>query len=256
MPPAKIERSAPEHEAPEVWVDEGSVRRAASDSVERATGITDRPKRRPKSLPAEVRDELGQHGGRRAPKMEERLGEALAAFDADRFGESRAILSKLVLEVPAAPAVRELYGLTLYRMERWKHAAVELEAFRALTASVDQNPVLADCYRALRRYTEAEELWAELRTASPSSELLAEGRMVAAGCAADQGRLSDAIELLERSLRPTKHVARHHLRQWFALADLYDRAGETPRARSLFERIRMVDAEFPEVDERLRTLGR
>ena len=85
------------------------------------------------------------------------------------------------------------YGLTLYRLERWRQAAAELEAYRALTGSADQLPVLADCYRALRRYDRVDELWAELREASPSAALVTEGRIVAAGALADQGDLQGAI---------------------------------------------------------------
>ena len=58
--------------------------------------------------------------------------------------------------VPTSAAVRELYGLTLYRMERWAQATRELYAYQALSGSCDQHPVLMDCFRALRRYREAQ----------------------------------------------------------------------------------------------------
>ena len=59
-----------------------------------------------------------------------------------------------------------------------------------LTGSTEQHPVLADCYRALRRYDEVEPLWQELREVSPSAELVAEGRIVYAGSLADRGDVS------------------------------------------------------------------
>ncbi|HTX63621.1 MAG TPA: tetratricopeptide repeat protein, partial [Acidimicrobiales bacterium] len=46
-----------------------------------------------------------------------------------------------------------------------------------------------------------------------------------------------------------------HLRQWYALADLYERAGDLPRARELFERVARVDHEAYDVLERLDALG-
>ena len=92
--------------------------------------------------------------------------------------------------------------------------------------------------------------------ASPSAELMAEGRIVMAGAWSDQGRMSDGIALLERSLRPTRVVHPYHLRQWYALADLYDRAGDAPRARTLFKRIKEIVPDFADVAERLRGLGR
>ena len=75
---------------------------------------------------------------------------------------------------PTAESVRELLGLTYYRLGRWKAAAAELEAFRDLSGSTEQHPVLADCYRALGRHAKVAELWEELRAASP--ERRARGR--------------------------------------------------------------------------------
>ncbi len=47
----------------------------------------------------------------------------------------------------------------------------------------------------------------------------------------------------------------HHLRLWYALADLEERAGNIPRARMLFDRIRRHEAGFADVAERLAALG-
>ena len=94
--------------------------------------------------------------------------------------------------------MRELLGLTYYRLGRWKDAVRELEAFRALTGSTEQHPVLADCYRALHRWSQVDELWHELREASPAPDLVSEGRIVAAGALAEQGDLPAAVRLLER----------------------------------------------------------
>ena len=77
---------------------------------------------------------------------------------------------------------------------------------------------------------------------------------MAAGCRADQGDLAGAISLLERSMRRVKHPQARHLRQWYALADLYERAGDLPRARDLFTRVADVDAEAFDVRQRLRGL--
>ncbi|MGH9231550.1 MAG: hypothetical protein ACRD07_22960, partial [Acidimicrobiales bacterium] len=191
----------------------------------------------------------------RLPLFEGRLREAGEAFRRDRFDEARRILRPLADQAPRAAPVRELHGLSLYRLGRWGQAARELEAYRSLTASTEQHPVLADCYRALGRYAEVEELWDELRAASPRADLVAEGRIVAAGALADQGKLDEAIQLLAASVsRPTRKPRLHHLRMAYALADLYERAGDLPRARELFARIAASDADFVDVDARLRAL--
>jgi tetratricopeptide (TPR) repeat protein len=208
-------------------------------------------------LPPDVKGELAEVlGPRRAKAFGEGLAVARRAFQRERYQEARKLLAPLVSEAPEVAAGRELYGLTLYRLDRWKQAAAELEAYRSLTGSADQLPVLADCYRALRRYDRVDALWEELRQASPSAALVAEGRMVVAGAAADQGDLRGAITLLERSAAVPKKVRPHHLRQWYALADLYDRAGEAPRARALFRRILDVDPSFADAAGRLAALGR
>lgn len=208
-----------------------------------------------RNVPEPVVDELtAAAGSQRGGKLASKLAEAAHAYDRDRYQEARRILRPLAHEATDAPAVRELNGLVLYRMGQWAAAAKELEAYRTLSGAYDQHPVLADCYRALRRYPAAEKLWDELREASPSAELVAEGRIVAAGCLADRGDLARAIKVLERANRKLRDPDHHHLRQWYALADLYERAGDIPRARDLFGRIVNADPDAYDAGRRLRAL--
>ena len=51
-----------------------------------------------------------------------------------------------------------------------------------------------------------------------------------------------------------KRPRRHHIRLWYALADLYERAGDTPRARELFGRIVAAEPDFADAAERLAAL--
>jgi tetratricopeptide (TPR) repeat protein len=188
------------------------------------------------------------------PRVASKLEDAARAYSADRYQDALRILRRLASQAPTSAPVKELLGLTLYRLGRWPLALRELDAHRQLSGSYDQYPVIADCYRALRRYTEAEQTWTDLRQASPSPDLMAEGRLVAAGCLADQGDLGGAVKLLEASLRRSKPKTLH-LRQWYALADLYERAGELPRARDLFSQIAAVDPDVYDVKQRLVALA-
>lgn len=195
-------------------------------------------------------------GPRRAPVISDRLSEAASAFAADRFEDSRRILKPIVAEVPDLPEARELLGLTFYRLGKWREAITQLEAFSKLTgASTEQHPVLADCYRAIGRHAKVAELWEELREASPSGELVNEGRIVAAGSLADQGRLADGLALLAKGFNFPGDPREHHLRRAYALADLYERTGDVPQARRLFERVREADPDFVDVGDRLGALG-
>jgi tetratricopeptide (TPR) repeat protein len=271
-------RGAPPPWEPERWEEERPLRAQASKAVARgirgpartgpasARSSTERtseptgeaaprvPRRRsPSPLSAELVDAVG---ARQAAKAEQQLREAARAFDRDRLQDAWKLLRPLVDLAPSSPTVRELAGLTLYRLGRWAAAVKNLEAFRSLTGSTGQNPVLADSYRAQKRYRRVRELWDELRDASPSAELVTEGRIVMAGALADQGELQAAIELLEKGPTVGRWGAQpHHLRLWYALADLYERAGETSRARELFARVVAVDPGLADTAERLQALG-
>ena len=95
----------------------------------------------------------------------------------------------------------ELLGLTLYRLGRWRPARKELEEYRAMSGSFDQLPAMMDCDRALHLHRGVDHLWEELREASPSAEVVAEGRIVMAGSLADRGDLAAGIKLDPRCRR-------------------------------------------------------
>lgn len=268
----------------ERWVDEGPVRRAAGEAVDRGsarkpparrTGTKRNDRKRRGGEPSATnahrrrqratkraeealeidRDRLVRLlGAAKADRSIGRLGEAADAFAQDRFEEARKLLKSLVDSIPDEPAIRELYGLTLYRLGRWRLAIAELEAFTARTRSVEQHPVLADCHRALGHHKRVAELWEELGETSPEAGVVAEGRIVLAGSFADQGDLAKAISTLEAGSLGSKKLKFHHLRMRYALADLYDRAGEHQAARRQFEAVAATDPDFFDVRDRLRQL--
>lgn len=195
-------------------------------------------------------------GGSLVPKYEQRLANGARAFRSGRYEDARKILAPLADRAPSSAAVRELYGLTMYRLGRWKQAVRELDAFAELSHSTEQHPVLADCNRALKRYKRVDELWDELREVSPSAELVTEGRIVVAGAQADQGDLKRALKTLGHpGWKLPRRPKEHHLRRAYALADLYERSGDVPRARQLFGRITGADPGFADVKARVRNLA-
>ena len=194
-------------------------------------------------------------GTRRGGRLVEALAEASKAFERDRFGDALKVLRPMMEEAPNASALRELAGLCSYRLGKWADTVKYMEKFAELTGSVEQHPVLADAHRALGHHKQVAELWDELAASSPGAHLVAEGRIVMAGSLADQGKLIDAIRLLERAALDAKRPQNHHLRMWYALADLYERAGDVPRARERFTRIAQHQADFVDVAERLSALG-
>ena len=253
----------PEEETP---ADKAGDRPSASPNRTGGTGLQPRdfatgregspsPGGSRRKLPRPVVDELAKSAGTdRGAKLANRIADATYAYEKERYQEARRTLRALAEEVPDSPAVRELYGLVLYRTGQWAAAARQLESFRELSGAYDQHPVLADCYRALHRYDDAEQVWNDLREASPSGDLVAEGRIVAAGTKADRGDLAGAIAMLEKASRKVAKPQIRHLRQWYALADLYERAGDVPRARDLFNRVASIDPDAFDVRSRLRAL--
>ena len=212
------------------------------------------PPRRRRVKATEASEELAKLAGRNARRAQTELAHAADAFSAGRERDAMKLLRPLRDAYPDASAVRELLGLCHYRLGQYPAAAKELDEFVRLTDSVEQHPVLMDCARAQGKYRRVEELWEELAASSPSSALVAEGRIVLAGARADRGRLREAIATLDRRATEPKRVQEHHLRLWYALADLYERAGEIPKARVLFLRVRKHDAGFADVAERLAVL--
>ncbi|MGI9603446.1 MAG: tetratricopeptide repeat protein [Acidimicrobiales bacterium] len=193
-------------------------------------------------------------GADRSARYVRALGEASQSFARERFQDARRQLAPAVRTVPDVPEVAELQGLIQYRLGNWKAASDQLERFRTLSGTTEQHPVLADCYRALGRYADVEELWDELRAASPSADLVTEGRIVAAGALADQDRLPEALALLEKGWNRPKRPKPHHLRRAYALADLYERNGRAPRARELFRWIETNEPGFADVHQRVAAL--
>jgi tetratricopeptide (TPR) repeat protein len=242
------------------WVDEGPIRNEAIAATARAAaaGAPAGRMRRARPVDPEIVAEIQQRveGRALAQRLIQRFGDAADALDRDRNEEAQRILAPVRRQLPDVVAVRELAGLIAYRRGRWRQAIAELEAARELGGGVQHLPVLADSYRALRRWGDVERAWGELRAASPAPAVMAEGRIVAASAAADRGQLAEALRIMERAATPPRKVREHHLRQWYVLGDLYDRAGDPVRARRFFEQVAAHDASFVDVVERLQALGR
>jgi tetratricopeptide (TPR) repeat protein len=188
--------------------------------------------------------------GRNGDRFVRLLMEAADAFAHEREREALRILRPLRDQLPDSPSVRELTGLCQYRIGNYAAAAKELEAYAELTGSVDQNPVLMDCYRAQRRWRKVDAAWEDLAATSPNAEAVAEGRIVLAG-----SQLGTALETLRKRGANVRNPKEHHLRLWYALADLEDRAGNHAAARDLFDRVRRSEPGYADVAERLAALG-
>ena len=228
--------------------------KAGSKSRAASTPSREHPERRKRRRRTVATDELQRLAGAKADRVLNQLAAAADAYESGRERDALRMLRPLVTSYPDASGVRELVGLCQYRLGNFPAAQRELEAFVELTDSTEAHPVLMDCYRAQRMWSQVDECWRELAEASPSAELVTEGRIVLAGSLADRGRRDEAISLLEKRMVVPKRVQDHHARLWYALADLHERAGNVIRARALFQQVAKYDRQFADVAERLAAL--
>ena len=243
------------------WIDEGPVRDEAAAAVRRGTRRPVPPplsrRRPPKPVPEPVAAEIDRAAGPAwSGRVKDRLADAVRAYEAERYRDAKRILEGLIERAPTAVAVRELLGLTHYRMGKWRDAIRELGAVELVSGSVDHHPVIADCHRALGQLDEVERLWDDLRRTGAGTDVVVEGRIVYAGALADKGRLQDALRILEQGPVDVRRPHEYHLRLWYALAALLERAGNIPRARMLFERVAEAAPGYADVEDRLDALGR
>jgi tetratricopeptide (TPR) repeat protein len=190
-------------------------------------------------------------------KMVNTLTRAAEAYDRKRYEEALRLGRIVADATPGVAAVRELTGLGAYRAERWAMAKIHLRAYFAITGDPEHLPLVMDADRANHRYRAVEKAYGELQESEPTAEVLAEGRIVMAATWADQRRYDEAIELLTRAgaTKNLRNPSYRHVRLWYALADVYDRAGDTTSARELFSRVVIAEPDAYDASDRLKDLG-
>jgi tetratricopeptide (TPR) repeat protein len=232
------------------------VDRAARASTTALSTLSTR-KALPLEIAAEIRNAAYVATALHRERLVEKAESAYGAYERGRYQDALRAIKPVADETPSVPAVRELAGLAAYRSAKWREALKHLQAHAMLTDSAEHLPVLMDIQRALHKPKKVADLWTELRQSSPEPDVLAEGRIVAAASLAETGDLQGAIAMLATAgaSKALRNPSNRHIRQWYLLADLYERAGDVPRARELFERILRVDREAYDVADRLLGLG-
>ncbi len=190
-------------------------------------------------------------------KMVLTLTRAAEAYDRHRYEEALRLGRVVSDAVPGVAPVRELTGLAAYRAERWAMAKVHLRANFAITGDPEHLPLVMDADRANHRYRAVEKTYRELTESEPTAEVLAEARIVLAATWADQRRYDEAVELLTKAgaAKALRNPSFRHVRLWYALADVYDRAGDTAAARELFARVVAAEPDAYDAAQRLGELG-
>lgn len=185
------------------------------------------------------------------------LTRAAEAYDRKRYEEALRLGRTVADAVPGVAPVRELTGLAAYRAERWSMAKIHLRAYFAITGDPEHLALVMDCDRANRRFRAVEKTFAELEASEPTAEVLVEGRIVMAATFADERRYDEAIALLTKAgaTKQLRNPSYRHVRLWYALADVFDRAGDAVSARELFARVVIAEPDAYDAQARLAELG-
>jgi tetratricopeptide (TPR) repeat protein len=184
------------------------------------------------------------------------FADAVAAFAEGNYDEAVRLGNQSKHLALRSPSAREFLGLTYYRMGKWQEAAGELNAFKRISGSVEQNPVIADCYRALGKPERAVELCDEVMRERVPAPVHYEAAIVAAGALADMKRIDDAVKRIESlDLRP-EVAEEHHLRAWYVLGDLLERKVRYTHAREYFTAVDSADPDLTDAHERAASLAK
>ena len=244
----------------------GADRGRAGEGNRGAGQFRDRGPRKPRSKPAEddapklhlAKHVIGELQATARPGKGDILvkvfSDAAASYMEEDYEETIRLAEQAKHMALRAAAARELLGLAYYRVGRWSDAAKELAAFRRISGSTEQNPVLADTYRALGKPEKSLEYADEIDRTAVDEAFYYEGAIVAAGALADMKRLDEAIARLEAlDLRP-EVAGEHHLRAWYVLGDLLERKGRFTQAREWFEAVAAADADITDAPQRVKKL--
>jgi tetratricopeptide (TPR) repeat protein len=217
---------------------------------------TPKPRRRA-GLSGEILSEL-RHSARLGKSEDAiaRLERAAELYQRDDFPGAAAEAAKAKALAPRSATVREVLGLALYELGRYREALTEMQAYRRMSGRADQNHIIADCLRAVDRPDRAVPL-AEEALASRGVPLRAktEAVIVAASALADEGKFDQALGLLRR-IRTKDDVAGFEvMRVWYVTADILARAGRPQEAAREFRKILRHDAGAYDVAERLAQLS-
>ena len=183
------------------------------------------------------------------------FAEAAGAFAIEDYAEAIRLGEQAKHIALRSPSARELLGLAYYRAGQWKEASRELAAFRRLTGSAEQNPVIADCYRAMKRPDRALELCDEIDPRRVSPAVYYEGAIVAAGALSDMNRIDEAITRLEALDLTPEEISEHHLRAWYVLGDLLQKRGRFTQAREWFQALAEADPDLTDAATRASRLA-
>ncbi|MDE3107894.1 MAG: hypothetical protein KGJ42_07040 [Acidobacteriota bacterium] len=252
---AEMDQGERRSRAPEPIADWELV--ASPAPVAKAKGTKSRA---PYALPGDVAAEVRRAflgSAYQREKIVHTLTKAAEAYDRHRYDEALRLGRTVCDAVPGVGSVRELTGLAAYRADRWAMAKIHLRAHFTISGNPEHLPLVMDCERAVRHFRSVEKIFAELLESEPTAEVLAEGRIVMAEAWADQRNFEPAIDLLTKAgaTKILRNPGYRHVRLWYTMGDVLDRAGDLVGAREMFARVVLAEPDAYDAKDRLVELG-
>ena len=181
------------------------------------------------------------------------IAEGIDAYGGENFEAAFRKLAKAKQLSPRSPAVRELLGLSAYRLERWGGALAELRAYRRMAGDTSYMPAEMDCLRALGRDADVEKTWERFGELGGSRPAAAEARVVYGAFLLDRGRPAEAWAVTRISRLPLDPPA-YELRRWFIAARAALEIGDTEAAGKLARAVHRADPSMEGLDELLSSI--
>lgn len=178
----------------------------------------------------------------------EALGNAVEAFTEGKYHRALDQSRKAKNLAPRDQTVREVLGLSAYRVGDWQTALAELRTYRRLAGDTTHLPIEMDVLRALDRPKDVVAAWEELNKRGGSKAALAEGKVVYASYLIDSGDVSAARKLV-RPGRVTGDPHPAELRVWYVAARAAALEDDPDDARRLADAIVAADPAFPGLDD-------
>jgi tetratricopeptide (TPR) repeat protein len=177
----------------------------------------------------------------------EKLTEAASAFAGGKHGRALRLAEQAKELSPRDATVRELLGLSAYRLGRWDVALRELRTYRRYTGDTTHLAVEMDVLRALERPADVEAAWELMARLGGSREARNEAKVVYGAHLLDLGDARKAWDVTNPG-RIGADASESDLRVWYVAARAAADLGDRRTARRLFEAIQSSDPAFPALD--------